>query len=98
VPKKKAFNKRNTRRKRKNDRPRVPDSQKKADVVEVSGTLEEVLPNAQYRVRLEGGQEVLAHVSGRMRLNRIRVLTGDQVTVQMSPYDLTRGRIVRRER
>ena len=71
---------------------------KKADVVEVKGTVDEVLPNAQYRITLQGGHGVLAHLSGRMRLNRIRVLAGDEVTVQMTPYDLSKGRIVRRER
>lgn len=76
----------------------VPEAPKRTDVIELKGVIEEVLPNAQYRVRLEGGQMVLTHLSGRMRLNRIRVLGGDSVTVQMSPYDLTKGRIVRRER
>ncbi|MFO0702601.1 MAG: translation initiation factor IF-1 [Candidatus Andersenbacteria bacterium] len=71
---------------------------KKADVVEAKGTVDEVLPNAQYRITLQGGHAVLAHLSGRMRLNRIRVLAGDEVTIQMTPYDLTKGRIVRRER
>ncbi|MFH0830844.1 MAG: translation initiation factor IF-1 [Parcubacteria group bacterium] len=76
----------------------MPEAPKRSDVIELKGVIIEVLPNAQYRVRLEGGQEVLTHLAGRMRLNRIRVLNGDGVTVQMSPYDLTKGRIVRRER
>jgi len=67
-------------------------------VIELKGTIEETLPNALYRVTLEGGQPVLAHLSGKMRLNHIKVLNGDTVTVQMSPYDLTKGRITRRER
>ena len=58
----------------------------------------EVLPNAMFRVKLENEHEILAHTSGRMRKNRIRVLTGDRVTVELSPYDLTRGRITYRHR
>lgn len=85
-------------RTKKREEKLLPEVKKKADVVEVKGTVDEVLPNAQYRITLQGGHEVLAHLSGRMRLNRIRVLAGDEVTVQMTPYDLTKGRIVRRER
>ena len=68
----------------------------KEDLIEFSGTVTEVLPNAMFRVRLENEHEILAHTSGRMRKNRIRVLAGDKVTVEMTPYDLTRGRITYR--
>jgi translation initiation factor IF-1 len=68
----------------------------KEDLIEFGGTVTEVLPNAMFRVKLENDHEVLAHTSGRMRKNRIRVLTGDRVTVEMTPYDLTRGRITYR--
>ena len=65
----------------------------KEDVIEFSGTVLELLPNAMFRVRLENGHEIIAHTAGRMRKNRIRVLAGDKVTVEMTPYDLTKGRI-----
>jgi translation initiation factor IF-1 len=65
----------------------------KDDMIEINGTVTELLPNAMFRVRLENGHEVLAHTSGKMRKNRIRVLAGDKVTVEMTPYDLTKGRI-----
>lgn len=68
----------------------------KADVVEVEGTVIEPLPNAMFTVELENGHKVLAHVSGKIRMNFIRILPGDKVTVELSPYDLTRGRIVYR--
>lgn len=68
----------------------------KEDMIEFSGTVTEVLPNAMFRVKLENEHDVLAHTSGRMRKNRIRVLTGDKVTVEMTPYDLNRGRITYR--
>ena len=61
--------------------------------VEVEGTVRETLPNAMFRVELENGHEVLAHVSGKIRMNFIRILPGDKVTVEISPYDLTKGRI-----
>ena len=64
------------------------------DCVEVEGTVVEPLPNAMFRVELENGHKVLAHVSGKMRMKFIRILPGDRVTIQLSPYDLTRGRIV----
>lgn len=63
------------------------------DTLEVEGTILESLPNAQFRVELETGQVVLAHISGKMRKNYIRILLGDKVRVELSPYDLTRGRI-----
>lgn len=68
----------------------------KEDLIEFSGTVIEVLPNAMFRVKLENDHEILAHTSGRMRKNRIRVLAGDKVTVEMTPYDLSRGRITYR--
>ena len=61
------------------------------------GTVEEVLPNAMFRIKLEGGQYVLGHISGKMRQNRIQILLGDNVKVEMSPYDLSKGRIVYRQ-
>jgi len=66
---------------------------KNSDVVEVRGTVEELLPGATFRVKLENGHEVLAHLSGKMRLNHIRLGVGDEVKVEMTPYDLTKGRI-----
>lgn len=68
----------------------------KQDVIEVGGTVIEPLPNAMFRVELENGHKVLAHVSGKIRMNFIRILAGDKVMVELSPYDLTRGRIVYR--
>ncbi len=68
----------------------------KEDMIEAEGTVTEVLPNAMFRVKLENNHEVLAHTSGRMRKNRIRVLVGDRVLVEMTPYDLRRGRITYR--
>lgn len=68
----------------------------KDDVIEIEGTVAETLPNAMFKVELENGHEILAHVSGKIRMNYIRILPGDKVTVEMSPYDLTRGRITYR--
>jgi len=68
----------------------------KEDVIEVQGTVAETLPNAMFRVRLENGYKILAHISGKMRMHFIRILPGDKVTVELSPYDLTRGRITYR--
>src|SRR3974377_1898938 len=65
----------------------------KEDVIEFSGTVTELLPNAMFRVKLDNNHEVLAHTSGKMRKNRIRVLAGDRVNVEMTPYDLSKGRI-----
>ncbi|MBI3314193.1 MAG: translation initiation factor IF-1 [Candidatus Omnitrophica bacterium] len=65
----------------------------KEDSIEVEGTVIEPLPNAMFRVELENGHRVLAHISGKMRMNYIRILPGDKVKVELSPYDLTRGRI-----
>lgn len=65
----------------------------KEDVIEFAGTVTELLPNAMFRVQLDNNHEILAHTSGKMRKNRIRVLAGDRVTVEMTPYDLSKGRI-----
>ena len=66
------------------------------DVIEVEGTVVEPLPNAMFRVELENGHTVLAHISGKMRMHYIRILPGDRVRLELSPYDLTRGRVVYR--
>jgi translation initiation factor IF-1 len=66
----------------------------KEDVIEMLGEVEENLPNATFRVKLENGHVVLGYISGKMRMHYIRILPGDKVTVQLTPYDLTRGRIV----
>lgn len=70
----------------------------KEDVIAMDGAIEEVLPNAMFRVKLDQGAIILGHISGRMRQNKIQILQGDRVRVEMSPYDLTKGRIVYRER
>jgi translation initiation factor IF-1 len=70
----------------------------KENLVEFSGSVTEILPNAMFRVELENGHKILAHTSGRMRKNRIRVLVGDKVTIEMTPYDLSKGRIIFREK
>ena len=68
----------------------------KEDLIEVEGVIEEALPNAMFRITLDNGHKVLAHVSGKIRMNFIRILPGDRVKVELSPYDLTRGRITYR--
>lgn len=65
----------------------------KQDVIEIEGTVVEALPNAQFRVELPNGKVILAHISGKLRMNFIKILPGDKVTVEMSPYDLSKGRI-----
>jgi translation initiation factor IF-1 len=70
----------------------------KEDLLEFEGSVTELLPNATFRVKLDNGHEVLAHTSGKMRKNRIRVLVGDKVNVEMTPYDLTKGRITFRHK
>ena len=70
----------------------------KADVIEIEGTVIEKLPNAMFQVELENGHKVLAHISGKLRMNFIRILPGDKVVVDISPYDLTRGRITYRSK
>ena len=68
------------------------------EVIEIEGTVLETLPNAMFRVELENGHIILAHISGKMRMHYIRILPGDKVTVEMTPYDLTKGRIVYRHK
>ena len=70
----------------------------KEDVIEVEGKVIEKLPNAMFRVTLENGHEVLAHISGKLRMNFIKILPGDKVTIELSPYDLTKGRITWRDK
>lgn len=70
----------------------------KDDVIEIEGVVREALPNAQFQVELPNGHIILAHISGKLRMNFIRILPGDKVTVEMSPYDLTRGRITWRSK
>ena len=70
----------------------------KSDVIEVEGTVLETLPNAMFQVELSNGHKILAHISGKLRMNFIRILPGDKVTVEMSPYDLTKGRITWRSK
>lgn len=70
----------------------------KEEAIEVEGTVVEPLPNAMFRVELENGHNVLAHISGKMRMHYIKILPGDTVTVELSPYDLSRGRIVYRQK
>ena len=70
----------------------------KEDVIELEGTVIEALPNAMFQVDIGNGHRILAHISGKLRMNFIRILPGDKVTVQMSPYDLTRGRITWRSK
>ena len=70
----------------------------KEDAIEFQGVVSELLPNAMFRVKLDNDHEVIAHTSGKMRKNRIRVLAGDRVTVEMTPYDLTKGRITYRSK
>jgi len=66
----------------------------KSDVIEIEGKVLEKLPNAMFQVELENGHQILAHISGKLRMNFIRILPGDKVTVELSPYDLTKGRII----
>ena len=70
----------------------------KEDVIEIEGVVVEKLPNAMFKVELENGHQVLAHISGKLRKNFIRILPGDKVTMEMSPYDLTKGRITWRDK
>ena len=70
----------------------------KADLIEVEGTVVEKLPNAMFKVELPNGYVILAHISGKLRMNYIRILPGDKVTIEMSPYDLTKGRITWRSK
>lgn len=68
----------------------------KQDIIEIKGTVEELLPAGTFRVQLESGQNIIAHLSGKMRMNKIRLSIGDKVVVEMTPYDLTKGRITYR--
>ena len=70
----------------------------KEELLEFEGKVTELLPNAMFRVEVEGGHKVLAHISGKMRIHYIKILPGDKVKVELSPYDLTRGRIIYREK
>ncbi len=70
----------------------------KSDMIEVEGTVVEVLPNTMFRVTLQNNHVVLAHISGKLRMNNIRILPGDRVTIEMSPYDLSKGRIIWRSK
>jgi translation initiation factor IF-1 len=70
----------------------------KEEPIKVQGTVKETLPNAMFKVELENGHQILAHISGKMRIHFIRILPGDNVTVELSPYDLSRGRIVYRSK
>ena len=70
----------------------------KEEIIEMNGVIKELLPNAMFRVELENGHEILGHTAGKMRKNRIRVLQGDTVIVEITPYDLTKGRIIFREK
>jgi len=84
------------RRKKKKAREEGGERPPKEDTIEVDGIIGETLPNAMFRVEIDGGHNVLAHISGRMRMHFIRILPGDSVKVELSPYDLTRGRITSR--
>lgn len=70
----------------------------KADMIELEGTVVEALPNAMFKVKIDGDHVILAHISGKLRMNYIRILPGDKVVVEMSPYDLTKGRITWRSK
>ena len=70
----------------------------KQDMIEIEGTVVEALPNATFTVELKNGHQILAHISGKLRMNYIRIIVGDRVTVEISPYDLTRGRITWRKK
>lgn len=82
--------------KRNKEAKRAQSETPKEEAIEVTGTVLEPLPNGMFRVELDNHHQVLAHISGRMRKNFIRILAGDRVTVELSPYDLTRGRIIYR--
>ncbi len=70
----------------------------KSDMIELEGTVVEAMPNAVFKVEIQGGHQILAHISGKLRMNYIRILPGDKVTVEMSPYDLSKGRITWRSK
>jgi translation initiation factor IF-1 len=91
-----AFVCRSARTGTQHEKRRSPDTLAKRDAIEVEGTVIEPLPNTMFAVELENGHRVLAHISGKLRMNFIRILPGDRVRVELSPYDLTRGRITYR--
>ena len=70
----------------------------KSEMIELEGTVVEAMPNAMFKVEIQGGHQILAHISGKLRMNFIRILPGDKVTVEMSPYDLSKGRITWRSK
>ena len=72
---------------------KMEENMSKEDVIEVDGTVVEALPNTNFKVELENGHQILAHISGKLRMNYIKILPGDKVKVELSPYDLTKGRI-----
>ncbi len=74
------------------------ENKKKKEVIELEGTIIETLPNAMFKVKLDNGHEILAHISGRMRMHYIKILPGDKVNIEMTPYDLTKGRITYRQK
>lgn len=74
----------------------APDASPSKEFIEVRGKVEELLPAATFRIRLENGHEIIGHLSGKMRMNRIRLLPGDEVKIELTPYDLSKGRIVYR--
>ena len=87
-----------TGKKREKYNSREVEQMSKADVIEIEGTVAEKLPNAMFKVELENGHIVLATISGKLRMNYIRILPGDKVTMEMSPYDLSKGRIIWRDK
>lgn len=88
--------KKHKRLQRSRNHPIISRVSPKKDFLELRGEVSEVLPSATFRVKLENSREVLAHISGKMRMNNIRITTGDEVLVELSPYDLTKGRIIYR--
>lgn len=70
----------------------------KSDMIELEGTVVEAMPNAMFKVEIQGGHQILAHISGKLRMNFIRILPGDKVTIELSPYDLSKGRIIWRDK
>ena len=91
-----GFAPRRRKRKKKQDDDATPGPPSREDAVVIEGIVVDSLPNARFKVKMENGHEILAHISGKMRKHFIRILNGDKVTVELSPYDLTRGRITYR--
>jgi translation initiation factor IF-1 len=92
---KKTFFRSKKLKKQRRDLPPPPQAKNKG-FLELIGTVDEMLPNAMFRIHLENGHDILGHLSGKMRMNKISILPGDRVTVEMTPYDLTKGRIIYR--